>query len=258
MRRGLHQSVPVEAAATVRLLHRRRGWAWTGAGGLIAFIVYGIVGSVVFPGNTGTGTDLSAALTIVLLVAGIAGVVIAVIETVRLKRLGTSAAGLVVHHPVHAHPFRYPPKHWPSWLIMWLVLAAWVAVAVTLLPSAVNAIAYLADPGHQATFRPISCGQSCSRSGCHTVTQGVLGNGTLVTWPDQVPLGQTLTVRAPVWTWGAGNSLTDGAANAVAMTIWGLVLESAGVAAMIALVVAVRNALRWHRQPRGDLPAAMS
>lgn len=242
--------VPPDASDTVRLLHRRRGWAWAGIASLLGFIVFGIASGEAFSG--GTAADVSAAVDVVLLVVGVSGLIIAIAETIRLRRLEPSvratALDHALHYPVHAHPFRYPPKHRASWFFTLLVFAVWILCAVLLLPGQVNGIAYLADPGHKTTFTPVSYSQACGRGGCQTVTSGTLSNGTSVTWPRQVPLGQPFAVRAPVWSWGAGRHLVDDAVNAVAYTITGLLFEAAAVAGIWGCTGMVRQMLLRRRQ----------
>ena len=42
-----------EVDATVRLLHRRRGWGWTGGGSLLALVVFSVIGSHLWANASG-------------------------------------------------------------------------------------------------------------------------------------------------------------------------------------------------------------
>jgi hypothetical protein len=214
------------AHETIRLLHRRRGWGITGGLGLLAFIVYAIVGDQPVTGSGGNAAG--AVVVAVLLVVGVSGLVIALIDTIRLRSHPAPARATALahapHHSLHVHPFQFPPRHKGSWGFLWVVLIGWTFVAVTLLPSQVDGVAYLAHAGEQTTFTAVSHTQVCHR-GCTTVTNGTLGNGADAVWPASVPLGQSFPVRAPVWSWGHGRTLISSATDAVSDTLTALIFE---------------------------------
>lgn len=206
----------------VRLLHRRRGWAWTGVVSLIATLLYLI--SLVSAAATITLVILFvlAALTIVSLG-------IALVDTVRLRQFPadalSAAKDATAHHPVHQHHNRVPPHHVWSWGFGWLVIAFMFLVALIFLPNQVNGVAYLVGAEHTSTFTATDNRQVCSRGGCSTVTDGVLADGTNVTWPNNVAVGQSFTVREPVWPFFTGHNLIDSMGTAVGDLVIGLVFE---------------------------------
>jgi hypothetical protein len=251
-----------DVAATVRLLHRRRGWAWTGAGSLAGLVMYAIIGAHLFPNPTGAMAGVSAVVVLGLLALAVTGLIVAVVDTVRLHRRDTTvrvhAARRTSHYPVVAHAYRYPSRHRISAVFGKLMLAFWLILTVAFLPDQVNAVAYLAGAGPTATFFPSSYGQDCGRSGCSTVTNGILvigGSGIRATWPGRAPLGLPFTVRAPVWDgWGSAQIVGD-TPNAIAAIVVGAIFDSVAAIAVIAGVTTVRYMLRRRRQ--AAVPAAV-
>jgi hypothetical protein len=71
-----------EVGAAVRLLHRRRGWGWTGGGSLLALVVFSVIGSHLWANASGA---LGVITGLVLLALTVAGLVMAVVDTVRLQ-----------------------------------------------------------------------------------------------------------------------------------------------------------------------------
>jgi hypothetical protein len=242
-----------QVRSTVRLLHRRRGWAWTAAGSLIGFVVYVAVGVRFFQNVTGTLAAVTVAVFFVLLALGVVGLIVVAVDTVRLHRadaaIRRSALSSASHHPLPAHAYRYPPRHRISWLFGWFMLALWMFLAVVFLPSLVNSVAYLAGASHKATFVPVSYGQACSRGGCSTVTEGYLAaSGTHATWDSVVPLGRPFTVRAPVWAWGVGHNLINGTGSAIGILIGSLLIDGVAVLVLIAAVKVVQHVTLLRRQ----------
>jgi hypothetical protein len=247
----------------VRLLHRRRGWAWTAVGSLVGLVAYALIGAHFFPHATGVVGAVSAVIAALLLALAAVGLIVAVVDTVRLHRrdaaIRARASGRTSHYPVLAHAYRYPPRHRISGLFARLVLAGWLGLTVASLPDQVNAVAYLAGAGSAATFLPSSYGQECGRSGCSTVTNGTLvtgGSGIRVTWPGRAPLGLPFTVRAPMWDgWGSAHLVAD-TGDAVATIIAGAIFDFIAVIAVIAIITTVRHWLRRRRQSPVPLTAA--
>jgi hypothetical protein len=66
-----------EVDATVRLLHRRRGWGWTGGGSLLALVVFSILGSHLWATAGGALGAISGLVVLVLLALAVVGLVIA-------------------------------------------------------------------------------------------------------------------------------------------------------------------------------------
>ena len=240
-----------EVDATVRLLHRRRGWVWTTVISVVAWLVAcGLLGSLA-PNASGTGLALSAIFILLLTLFGLGALVASVIDTVRLHRLDGGVRRQAVrrtrHYPVRAHAYSYPPRHRFSWVFGWVMMVILLCIGVVSLPGLVDGVAYLAGAESSSTFLPVSYGQACGRGGCSTVTYGVLANGANVTWPDQVPLGKAIAVRQPLWNWGFGSQMIDGNWSAVGTIFAGLLFSVFGV---FVVIHAFKLARRWlrHRQ----------
>ena len=200
----------ISIPATVHLLHRRRGWALTLASSLIALVAYVAIGISVIPRPSPGMRQVNIAVAIGLLAVAAVALIMVITDTVRLRRrkpyVRAIAAGRTSHHPVAAHPFRTPVRHRVSHVFMWVTLIIFPIVTVASLPDQVNAFGYLLGAGGTVTFLPQSYGQECSRSGCHTVTYGVLETNPPVsaTWPSEAVLGRPFGVRQPVWNgWGS-------------------------------------------------------
>ena len=257
-----------EVDAAVRLLHRRRGWGWTGGGSLLALVVFTVIGSHLWANASGALGVISGLVVLVLLALTVAGLVMAVVDTVRLHRrdgaVRDQARTRTSHHSLIAHAYRYPPRHHVSAWFGRLLLLGCLVLAIGYLPDQVNGVAYLAGAGPTATFFPTSYGQDCGRGGCDTITNGTLvvgGRGIPASWPGTASLGLPMTVRAPVWNgWGAAVSLTGDTANAIIAIIVGLFLDAVGVLAGLALIKMTQHWLKRRREPvlpgRGRLTAA--
>jgi len=246
-----------EIDAAVRLLHRRRGWGWTGGGSLLALVVFTVIGSHLWANANGALGAISGLVVLVLLALTVVGLVIAVVDTVRLHRRDGAVRDLArvgtSHHPLVAHAYRYPPRHHVSAWFSRLLLLGCLVLAICYLPDQVNGVAYLADAGPTATFFPTSYGQDCGRGGCNTITEGTLvvgGRGIPASWPGTASLGLPMTVRAPVWDgWSGTVSLTGDTANAIIAIIVGLFLDAVGVLAGLALIEMTRHWLKRRREP---------
>ena len=250
-----------DVARLVRLHHRRRGWAWVATGSAIGLVVYAGIGVNPFGNLTGTAETLGAIPVFVLLALVLAGLVVVIVDTSRMHRADAavrlSAKGSVSHYPLYAHAHRYPPRHHGSWVFAIFMLVAMTGITVAILPAEVNAWAYVAGAGNQDTFDPVSYGQSCGvpRGGCHTVTEGYLsGSGMDVTWGSQVPLGQSFSVRDPLWAWGTGRNLTSGDGSAIPNIVAGLFFDGVTLLLLCALVVIGRHTSS-RRSQRMFVPA---
>jgi hypothetical protein len=273
--------------ATVRLLHRRRSWIWTAVGSAVAWLVtLGLLGSL-DPNASGAAVAVPAIFVLLLTAVFVAALVAAIVETVRLHRIDPSvrsrAGGHVAHHPVRAHAYRYPPRHRFSWVFCWVFMLILVGIGVAALPGFVDGVAYLTGAESSATFVPVSYGQACGKGGCRAVTNGYLESagaavagtgagsgagtgagtgagsvggapggsfpgGTSMTWPDQVPLGQPFTVRAPLMDWGFGSQLIDGDGTAIGYIFAGVLLDGGAVLVLFAAYKLTRNWLVHRRQ----------
>jgi hypothetical protein len=248
-----------EVAAAVRLLHRRRGWAWATVVGVVAFLVAcGLLGSLA-PNASGAGLGVASVFILLLAAVAVVGLVASVVDTVRLHRLDrgvrAQARARTAHHPVRAHAYRYPPRHRWTWVFGWLVMVILLGLGVATLPALVDGVAYLAGAENTATFYPTSYGQDCGRSGCSTVTNGFLGSGSAAaaaTWPGQVPLGLPFTVREPAWNWGFGSQLIDGDGTAIAYIVVGVLMDGFAGFILFALYKVVRQWVRRRRAPVGS------
>ena len=240
-----------EVAKLVRLHHRRRGWAWVAVGGVIGLAVYVGIGISLFENLTGTAEILGVIPVFVLLALVLAGLVVVIVDTSRIRRadaaVQASAKGSVSHYPLYAHAHRYPPRHHGSWVFVIFLLATMTGIAVFILPAEVNAWGYVVGAANQDTFNPVSYAQSCSGGvghgiSCHTVTEGYLSrSGADVTWGSQVPLGQPFSVHDPLWAWGGGRILTSGEGSAIPTIIAGLFFDGVTLLLLYILVVIVRE-----------------
>ena len=240
-----------DVAATVHLLHRRRGWAWTLGGSLIAFFAFVAIGVHFWPNASGTTGAICGFIIIGLLALAAAALVVVIVDTVKLHRRHPltrgHAIGRTSYHPLYAQPFR-APHHRVSHAFTWVFLVLWIGLAVGFLPDQVNGIGYIAGAGKTVTFLPQSYTQECGRSSCHNVTNGVLETNPLIsaTWQYQVPLGQPFPVRQPVWDGWGSPDLMDGTSAGGAM-FGALIFDLPAVFIIIALVHMVRRRLRRSR-----------
>src|SRR3984957_16735020 len=240
-----------EVAATVRLLHRRRGWAWTTVISVVAWLTAcGLLGSLA-PNASGAGLAVFAIFILLLTVVGVVALVASVVDTVRLHRrdagVRRQALRRTRHYPVRAHAYSYPPRHRFTWVFSWVMMLILLGIGVASVPGLVDGVAYLAGAESSSTFLPLSYGQDCGRSGCSTVTYGVLANGTSVTWPEQVPLGRSFAVREPLWDWGFGAQMIDDDGTAIGTIVAGVLFTITGVFILVHLFKLARRWLR-HRQ----------
>jgi hypothetical protein len=240
-------------AATVRLLHRRRGWVWTAVASFVAWLVaVGLLGSL-GPNAHGAGQAVAAISVLLLTIVVVVALVASVVDSAKLRSLDPGvrnhARQRTTHHPVIAHAYRYPPHHRFTWFFAWLLLVIFVGIGIAILPGLVNGVAYLTGAEKSVMFLPTSYGQQCGRYGCSTVTDGFLQNPgeTPVTWPGQVPLDLPFPVREPVWAWGWGSQLIHSDLGAVGTVLGGLFFDGLSVIVLIFAVKAVRNWWR-HRQ----------
>jgi hypothetical protein len=246
-----------EVDATVRLLHRRRGWGWTGGGSLLALVVFSVIGSHLLANASGALGVISGLVVLLLLALAAIGLIMAVVDTIRLHRRSRTvryaARARTSHHPLIAHAYRYPPHHHVSAFFGLVLLLGCLVLSIGYLPNLVNGVAYLAGAGPEATFFPASYGQDCGRGGCSTITDGTLfedGRILHASWPGTVALGVPMTVRAPVWNgWGGTVSLTGGTADAVIAIVVALFMDAFGVFAVMALIEITRHWLKRRRAP---------
>jgi len=83
---------------------------------------------------TGTSELLSVTPVFVLLALVLTGLIIAMVDTVRLRRadaaVRTTARANVTHYPLPVHASRYPPRHAGSWVFGIVMLAAMTTIVV--------------------------------------------------------------------------------------------------------------------------------
>jgi hypothetical protein len=246
-----------DAAALVRLHHRRRGWAWVAIASMIGLVAYVGIDVNLFENLTGTAETLSIIPVLVLLALVLAGLVMVIVDTARIHRadaaVRASAKGSVSHYPLYAHAHSYPPRHHGSWVFVIVVLLAMTGFAVFLLPAQVNSWAYAVGAENQDTFNPVSYGPAClnvTHRGCRIVTEGYLSkSGAHVTWGSQVPLGQPFSVRDPLWAWGSGRALISGDGPAIATIITGLFFDGMALLLLYIVVVIMRETPARPSQP---------
>jgi hypothetical protein len=205
-----------DVASAVRLLHRRRGWAWTLGASLIALVVFIVIGVNFWPDATGAVGAISGIVVVVLLALAVIALIVVIVDTMQLHgrhpSVRDAAFGGVSHHALAAHPFRTPVRHRGSHVAVWFALFLFICLAGACLPDQVNGIAYLAGAGKSVTFLPENYQQVCGRSSCHDETNGTLLTSPPIsaTWPYQVPLDQPFPVRQPVWDGWGSPDLMDG------------------------------------------------
>jgi hypothetical protein len=243
-------------AATVHLLHRRRGWSWALASSLVAVLALVAIRASLWAGATGVLEVLSDITLVLLLAVAVVALTMVITDTGRLRRrhaaVRTAAAGRTSHHPVAHHPFRTPVHDLPSHVFVWFILSTILIVTVATLPAQVNAYAYVAGAGKSVTFMPQSYSLSCSRGrggGCSTVTSGVLETDppSSVVWNGQVPLGQPFGVREPVWAGWTTPMLMSGNTAAVGIG-GGLIFDLATACVIAGFVHMVRRNRRRRRR----------
>jgi hypothetical protein len=261
-------SSDTQLARTVHLLHRRRGWGWTAAGGFLAFLLASAVYSNRYSA-TGSGPVAILVIMMVLAALTIIGTVVAIADSVLLSRrsavLRWQAISLEDQHSRRAHAYRYPPRHGFSFLGAWVMLACVLGLGVLFLPGVVNGISYLSG-GNSVMFVPQSWQTTCSyypSSGnvCSTSTDGILetgGAGMSATWPDQVPLNHPFLVREPLWRWGLGAALISNDRIAIVAICVSLLFIGFSVVVVIFFVKMVRNWLLYRRQKADREPATAS
>jgi hypothetical protein len=256
------------AAKLVTLHHRRRGWAWVAVASAIGLAVYAGIDVNLFERVTGTAATLSVIPVLLLAGLALAGLVVVIVDTARLHRADAAvrvkAKGSVSHHPLYAHPYRWPPRHHGSWFAVIFMLAAMTCITAYLLPQEVNAWAYVTGAENRDTFNPVSYSHCpiVYRRGCHVVTEGYLSRtGAQVDWDSVVPLGQPFPVSDPLWAWGSGRKLINGDGSAIPDIVAGLFFDAGALLLLYVLVVIVRETSPRRSQrmpvPAGTGPGAV-
>lgn len=244
-------------AATVHLMHRRRGWSWVLASTLVTLLALVAIRLGLWAGATGALAVFSDITLILLLAVAVLAVAMVITESGRLRRryaaVRTAAASRTSHHPVAHHPFRTPVHDLASHAFVWFILSIVLIVTALSLPDQVNAYAYVAGAGKSVPFMPQSYSVSCtiSRRGgsCSTATNGVLETDppVSVAWNGQVPLGQPFQVREPVWAGWATPALMNGDTAATGIG-GGLIFDLATVCVIAGFVHMARRARRRRRR----------
>ncbi len=249
-----------EVAATVRLLHRRHGWAALTVTGFFAFAL----GEGAYSSAQSQGTPPPTwflGLVIALGAMFAVGIVGWAVDSSLLRRkhpdIQAQAAPIAARHPSR-RLHHFPPRHALLWAARWVGLLVLLGVAVVTVPGVVDGVAFLTGADKTVTFDPVSYQTSCGQYGCQTGTDGILetgGAGTSVTWPDMVPLNKPFGVREPVWRWGLGEALISGDGIAIAAVVISLGIEGLAVWVLVSLVRLSRN---WIRHRRQQTPAAVA
>jgi hypothetical protein len=252
-----------EVAATVRLLHRRHGWAQLAFVGLIAFALTD--GANANAQQEGTPSpSWFVAIVIALGVLTVVGIIALTVDSALVRRrpdeVRKQAATLAARHPSR-RLHHYPPHHWVIWVLRLVGMVLILGVAVVSVPGVCDGVAYLAGAEKSATFDPVAYQTNCDQYTCQTSTNGVLTSGSTVVeaaWPDVVPLGKSFRVREPLWRWGLGAAMIDGDGTAIVAIVVGLLIESAGVLVVIYLVRLTSNWRRHRRQRRSEPSDALT
>lgn len=249
----------------IRLLHRRRGWAWTCLASFIGTVLALLTGAWLFPYSWSATATALLVFMLGLLLLSVCALGVVIVDSFRIRHYAEhvrrNAQAGVGHYPIIAHGYRYPPRHRASWYFGWAVQLLFVWLAVFYLPRQIDAVAYLAGLDHQAPFYPSSHGQVCDKyHHCHTVTYGTIGapDGPRAEWPTQVPLGNPVTVSAPVWAWGAGAQLIEDNFAAAETLFFGVIFADGMAAAAIILGhKTIRDALARRMHSRTPVPPAV-
>ncbi|MGH3193353.1 MAG: hypothetical protein ACRDOL_40100 [Streptosporangiaceae bacterium] len=207
-------------------------------------MAYFIVGVTFFVSLTGTRAVVSVVPLFVLLGLVLAALIVVLVDTVRLRRLDAVVREYGPDGALAAALRGRPGRRRAGLVRRWVAAGCLALVAVVYLPRQVDAVAYLAGAGHLDTFLPVSYSQVCGKVGCSTVTDGILeDDGAAVTWPGQVPLDRSFSVRAPVWAAGPGSDLIPSAGTAVDRLILGLLFEVLAAIMVLAAVPGTRYRL---------------
>jgi hypothetical protein len=174
------------------------------------------------------------------------------VGTLRLRRRGIYTAGIIdaPFRPSRPRDTRLRRQVVPDWFAG-LVLGVGVLVFVAAtLPDQVNAIGYLTDSTSSAVFLPLSYARDCGRDGCTTATEGIMeASGRSMAWPAQLPLRRAVTVQAPTWLTGPGQTLVT-SDDAVAFTLLAMIMDAGAVVAVSGFVLLVgRRLRRGQRSP---------
>jgi hypothetical protein len=243
---ALRDTSESHVAELVTRHHRRRGWAWVAVGSLIGLAVYAGIDINLFEHLTGTAANFSVIPVVALLALVVVGLVVVIVDTSRIRRADSavrvSAKCRVSHYPWYAHAHSWPPRHPGSWVAAIFMLIVLTCITGFMLPSELNAWAYVVGAEHTDTFNPVSYSQCPIKRGCQVVTEGYLSNtGAHVNWGTQVPLDQPFSVRDPLWAWGTGRSLIDGTGSAIPDIVAGLFFDGVALLLLYVLVVIVRD-----------------
>jgi hypothetical protein len=231
-----------EVMTAVRLIHQRRGWAWTSVASLVALVALPVVILTAFYTTfayAGTPSDIAAVAEIALLALLILALVVVIVETVRLHRRGPKvlmeARSLIAGHPV---PLHHQPRH----VLFWIVIVTLILPAPASLPYQINGYAYAFGAGRTVTFLPQSHEQWCGKQGCSTVTDGILATDppVLAVWPYDVPLGRPFSVRKPAVNSLGRVQVMNGSQAAEAIVL-GLFFDALAVLIVLMIISQVRR-----------------
>lgn len=244
----------LDTAATVRLLHRRRGWLWTLTVGAVAWLVaVTLLGTLDPNASGGAGEDFGVICVLLLTAIVLIALIASIVDTVKLRgrhpQVRSRAASQTMHHPVRAHAYSYPPRHKGAFVFGWAMLLVLVGIGVAAFPALVNGIAYVAGAETSTTFIGTSYGQQCGRYGCSQITNGYLNTASApsATWPGTVTLGEPVPVREPLLDWGFGSSLITGTGGAAGSIFAGVLFDGASVLVLFFAYKGLRNRARHRR-----------
>lgn len=248
----------------IRLLHRRRGWAWTCLAGFTASVLALLTGVWLFPYSWSRAATALAVFMLGALLLSVCALGAVIVDSFRIRHYAEhvrrNAQAGVGHYPIIAHGYRYPPRHRASWYFGWAVQLLFVWLAVFYLPRQIDAVAFYAGLEHPTAFYPSSQHQVCDKyNNCHTVTDGTIGapDGPRAEWPEQVPLGNPVTVTSPVWAWGAGAQLINDNFAATGALFIGLIVDGLAAVAIIVGHKTIRHALARRMHSSTSVPPAV-
>ena len=244
-----------KVAATVHLLHRRRGWVWTLTASTVALVLYTILAVRFLSNTTGLVNDLAGVAVILLFALVVLSLVVVIVDTVRLHRR-EPAVQAQARGPFSGRPVITPVQHRPRHVLFWFILVSLILPAPASLPYQVNGYAYAVGAGATVSFLPQSHEVQCGRAGCSTVTDGILVTHPPIgaVWRYNVPLGRPFPVRQPVWD---GLGLVDlmNATQATEAIVLGLFFD---VLAVLIVLLIIHRTLSHRRSARKAVPGAVT
>jgi hypothetical protein len=151
--------------ATAGLLHHRRGWIWMLVASVAGFIVAVAFTVNLAPG--GTAYVLLSVVEVVMLLVFLISLTMVIVDTSRLRRhpLVVREPARAVHRSTRRSVLAHPHdrhRHPVAYTVGWIVLAGWIVGGAVMFPRLIDSVGYLAGAGGRATFVPSSYVEQCT------------------------------------------------------------------------------------------------